>query len=87
MENGGHGEFERFGADLQLKRGLEGTILGTFAVFKGKGDGQRNFGTLSRFRADSSRKADFIPEYGMVAKSAHLNHMCPRWLNGHLNRC
>ena len=89
MENDGQSELERLRADLQLKRAFVGSILNTFPVCRGKGDFKRDFGTLSRFRVDSSRKGDHIPEWGtgMVTKSAHPNHMCPRWLNGHLNRC
>ena len=37
MENSGQGELERFRADSRLKRGFVGSILGTLAVFKGKG--------------------------------------------------
>ena len=62
MENGGQSELERFRPDSQLNRGLVGKILSIFSVLRGKGDFQRDFGTLYRFKVDSSRKADFIPD-------------------------
>ena len=65
LENGVQCELKRFGPDSQMERGFVGRILGTFAVFSGKGDLQRDFGTLSRFRVDLSRKADFIPDWEM----------------------
>ena len=43
MENRGQSESERFEADSQMKRGFVGSILGTFAVFKGKGIFQAGF--------------------------------------------
>ena len=43
-ENGGQGEFDRFGADSQSKRGFVGRILGTFLFLKGQGDFKRDSG-------------------------------------------
>ena len=42
-----------------------GRILNTFPFLRGKGDFERDSGTLSRFRVHLSRKADFIPQFGI----------------------
>ena len=49
MENRGQSELNRFGAVSRMKKGFVGSNLNTFPVFEGKGNFERDFGTLSRF--------------------------------------
>ena len=42
------------------ENGFRGEILSIFPVFKERRSFQRDFGTLSQFRVNSSRKDDFI---------------------------